>query len=322
MSTCHAYPRQPSLLHLRVFVVKVMLVSGSRVTRRLLGRALRQSGLDIDGVVECEGAREAIAQASVVRPDLVVSDWQLSGKLTGLWFLSALRSQHVPARFGFVTADGSTMLRATAEAAGADFVLSKPFTTEEVAEALRARRTVDVPSHTGSSSSVKPRARAERLLPSRQVIREGVEVLLARKVQAGDGERVTLDLDTGPLHVGTVVEDSGRLVGLVAVDLPLAVYAGASLGLLPSCTAREAVDAREVTGLVRENLHEVITVVAGLLNVDGAPHVRLGEVFEDSEDMPPPVLVTLKSLWCRDDLRLTIHDYGAGNLSLVLVNDR
>lgn len=158
-------------------------------------------------------------------------------------------------------------------------------------------------------------------LPTRQSVRETFEMLMGRPVKAGDGDRVTLDLTTGPISVGTILDDQNRLVAVVSADLPLTVHAGACLGLLPAGGAQDMVNDKELTAAISENFYEVLNVLSSTFNIEGATHVRLGEVHTDPTAMPPLALITLKSLSRREDLRLDIGGYGAGNLSIVLVDE-
>lgn len=159
------------------------------------------------------------------------------------------------------------------------------------------------------------------VLPTRQSVRETFEMLMGRPVKAGDGDRVTLDLTSGPVSVGTILDDQNRLVAVVAADLPLTVHAGACLGLLPAGGAEDMVAEKELSAAISENFYEVLNVLSSTFNVEGASHVRLGVVHTDPTSMPPLVLITLKSLSRRDDLRIEVGGYGAGNLSVVLVDD-
>lgn len=158
-------------------------------------------------------------------------------------------------------------------------------------------------------------------MPSRQSVRETFEMLMGRTVKATDGDRVTYDLLTGPISVGTIIDDADRLVAIVAADLPLTVYAGSCLGLMPAGGAEESVAEKELSDMVCDNFYEVLNVLSSVFNVDGAPHVRLGEVHTNPDLLPPHAVVAVKSLTRRDDLSLDIAGYGTGNLSIVLCDD-
>ena len=58
--------------------------------------------------------------------------------MDGLELLRALRSQGNRVPSGFVTSDGTTDVRQTAESAGASFLIAKPFDADTFREVLGA----------------------------------------------------------------------------------------------------------------------------------------------------------------------------------------
>ena len=84
--------------------------------------------------VEQDGA-DGLAKVAGEAPDLVLSDWNMP-EVTGIEFLRALRASGNDVRFGFVTSESTDAMRATAEQAGALFLIGKPFTAETFTAAL------------------------------------------------------------------------------------------------------------------------------------------------------------------------------------------
>jgi len=115
--------------------MKVVVVDDSRVMRQIVIRTMRQagySGLDIIEAVDGADAYEKIVQHG---PDLVLSDWNMP-TMSGLELLRALRTAGNAVPFGFVTSEGSVEMRGTAEQAGAQFLIAKPFTSEAFSDVL------------------------------------------------------------------------------------------------------------------------------------------------------------------------------------------
>lgn len=115
--------------------MKILVVDDSRVMRQIVIRTLRQSGHAGHEVVEAENGREGLEAVLREAPDLVLSDWNMP-EMTGIDFLGALRAGGHTVPFGFVTSEGSPAMRAQAEAAGASFLVAKPFTPEAFDQAL------------------------------------------------------------------------------------------------------------------------------------------------------------------------------------------
>ncbi len=115
--------------------MKILIADDSRVMRQIVIRTLRQAGYDGHDVVEAANGRELVDMVHSEAPDLVLSDWNMP-EMNGIDALGALRDAGSQVPFGFVTSEGSQEMRARAEAAGALFLLAKPFTPEGFDEVL------------------------------------------------------------------------------------------------------------------------------------------------------------------------------------------
>jgi two-component system chemotaxis response regulator CheY len=106
--------------------------------RKVIERALRQSGLDLTEVVEASNGEEAL---DILRKDagnsqkigLIISDINMP-VMDGLQFLEARRDQQLAAGVPVVmiTTEGSEPFVLRAIAAGAQGYICKPFTAEQV----------------------------------------------------------------------------------------------------------------------------------------------------------------------------------------------
>jgi two-component system chemotaxis response regulator CheY len=115
-------------------MLRVVVADDSRVMRQIVVRTLRQAGYDWDITEAADGA-EAFAIARAEQPDLVLSDWNMPN-MTGIELLRALRAAGDDVPFGFVTSEGSDEMREQADAAGALFLVAKPFTADSFREVI------------------------------------------------------------------------------------------------------------------------------------------------------------------------------------------
>lgn len=107
--------------------IKVLLVDGSMLMRRYLGKMLDEIGFkDIEDVKNVNSALEKLREK---RFDLIVSDWMIPGK-SGLDFLKIVRRDEKLKDISFmmVTAEGISSNIESAVAAGVDAYITKPFT--------------------------------------------------------------------------------------------------------------------------------------------------------------------------------------------------
>jgi len=115
--------------------MKILIVDDSRVMRQIVVRTLRQAGYSGHDLVEAENGRAGLEAVVAQAPDLVLSDWNMP-EMTGIEMLQALRAGGQTVPFGFVTSEGSPEMVTRAEAAGALFVITKPFTPESFQQKL------------------------------------------------------------------------------------------------------------------------------------------------------------------------------------------
>lgn len=115
--------------------MKILVADDSRVMRQIVIRTLRQAGYGGHEIVEAEHGREALELVHSSTPDLVLSDWNMP-EMNGIDVLLQLRASGCEVPFGFVTSEGSEEMRSRATAAGAAFLIAKPFTPEAFDAAL------------------------------------------------------------------------------------------------------------------------------------------------------------------------------------------
>jgi two-component system chemotaxis response regulator CheY len=115
--------------------VKILIADDSRVMRQIISRTLRQAGFSGYNVIEAVDGKDALEKTIDQKPDLVLSDWNMP-EMNGIQLLRELRANGVTVPFGFVTSEGTTEMRGLADDAGALFLVSKPFTADQLREVL------------------------------------------------------------------------------------------------------------------------------------------------------------------------------------------
>lgn len=113
----------------------ILLVDDSKTMRLLVQRALRQAGYKAFSVDEAENGVDALRQLAANKPKLILSDWNMP-EMSGIDFLKEVRANKWTIPFGFITSEASTEIKELALSSGAKFVITKPFTSEDVQDAL------------------------------------------------------------------------------------------------------------------------------------------------------------------------------------------
>jgi two-component system, chemotaxis family, chemotaxis protein CheY len=116
-------------------IMKILIVDDSKAMRMIVARTLRQAGYGDATLVEAGNGREALSAIETSQPNLVLCDWNMP-EMSGIELLRALRSANNPIPFGFVTSEASQEMKDTAAAAGALFLITKPFTPKVFEETI------------------------------------------------------------------------------------------------------------------------------------------------------------------------------------------
>jgi two-component system chemotaxis response regulator CheY len=113
----------------------ILLVDDSRTMRMIVQRAIRQAGYRGLTVGEADNGAQALQKLQGESPKLILSDWNMP-EMSGIDFLIQLRADQNQVPFGFITSETSKGIRELAMNSGATFMICKPFTPEDVQDAL------------------------------------------------------------------------------------------------------------------------------------------------------------------------------------------
>lgn len=156
-----------------------------------------------------------------------------------------------------------------------------------------------------------------RYVPHEKAVRDALDGLLFRDCeisQAGPVVHSATELATTAVYV----DDSLKTAAVIVCDLPMSAFAGAAIGLIPKGGAEAAIEDGELSATVKENLDEVLNVLASLFNAGGEPHVKLYRTYGLRELPPNDIIGISRTLGRRSDLAISIAGYGVGRMSTIL----
>jgi hypothetical protein len=154
-------------------------------------------------------------------------------------------------------------------------------------------------------------------LPNPKDVRDLFEDLLGRPVTVGPTDPLLADALKHSL-ICLYTDDQIKLTSVIAMDLPLTIFAGAALGLMPPGGAQDCVADKEVLPAVAENVREVANIMTGFFHREGGRHTKLHQVFLPGEAPPSDALSYLAALGRRLDLTVEVGGYGSGHLAVTL----
>jgi len=155
------------------------------------------------------------------------------------------------------------------------------------------------------------------VLPVPKTVKDLFDDLLGRPVtvnpadplKAADVPRTTFALYT---------DERMQLMAVIAMDFELTAYAGAAIGLIPPGGAEACIEDKEISKMIGENAGEICNILAGLINKEDAPRVKLHQTFLPGESAPPDAVNHALALGRRLDLKVDVSGYGSGKICIAL----
>ncbi|MCB1737854.1 MAG: response regulator [Gammaproteobacteria bacterium] len=115
--------------------MKILIADDSRAMRLMIKKTMREAGHGSHTFIEAADGIEALEMIEKEKPGFVLCDWNMPN-MSGMELLLTLRNRNDTTAFGFITTECSNDARRDAEAAGARFVITKPFTATSFAHAM------------------------------------------------------------------------------------------------------------------------------------------------------------------------------------------
>jgi two-component system chemotaxis response regulator CheY len=261
--------------------------------RMIVRRELRKYGYD--DVVEADNGSTALQAIDQGGIDLVVSDWNMPD-MNGIELLSALRARGDKVAFGFVTSESAADIRSRAFDVGAQFVVTKPFTSDDLG------RQVDLALSSGDGLAAGGGSSSDHTV-------DGVlSGLFERSVTVKDCEPPRREM-TRVLAAYEVPGGSAAVYGVV--EMSLAAGLACALARIPSAEAQEWTKAHAFNDTMESNFFEVANVL-GQVASQGAQRCVLKDVTMLGEGERPAMLQE-PGEW-HTTLDVAIEGYPSGRL--------
>jgi YesN/AraC family two-component response regulator len=162
--------------------LRVLIADDARDARRGT-RLMLSLNPDLEVVAIAQNGLEAVEMAQTHRPDLVIIDINMP-EMDGITAIHTMRTFLSKAAFIVISADRDQQTIRSASAAGAQEYLTKPFTVEELEEAIK--RSVQVLEARRQTKPIGPKTtesqedllnKANQIAQSRQTNDEAIQVL-------------------------------------------------------------------------------------------------------------------------------------------------
>jgi len=272
--------------------MKILVADDSRAMRRLVVSALERAGITGE-ILEAGDGGEALRLSRAYRPDLVLADWNMP-VLNGYELFEAIQKEKLPCKVGFVTSEVSQAARKAVVEKGAQFVIGKPFISDDFREAI-----------------VPLLGRGGAAVPSVHAVAEVLSRLFGQPTLPKPGPPVIFG-GQRPVVVGIYDLGGPAIQALVALDAEASIILA---HLLDPTGAHYDARAGGLPSWVLENVREVLNVLSRVFRVSGAGALALKTLRVHPPALPTDVSSILVGATRRLDLSLESADKKRGALS-------
>ena len=135
---------------------------------------------------------------------------------------------------------------------------------------------------------------------------------------AGIGPGKAIDGKTLGAIMGAFIDDNDVPSAVCVCDIEFAAFSGCSMTMLPLGAADDAVKAKNLEPMMRDNFNEVMNMFTRLFMNEKTPHLRLDKCYSVTE--APEAFVNIANLTeNRSNMEVNIPRYGKGNVSFVAI---
>jgi hypothetical protein len=122
----------------------------------------------------------------------------------------------------------------------------------------------------------------------------------------------------GGAWFGVFVSDDGEPVALCGADVTLAASFGAAFSMLPPGMVKDVVKSRELTGVMIDNVREIMNICTRLVMDADSPHLKLEQVYP-VKSLPAAAAGLLGAAQGHREFQIQLPRYGGGVLTLLTV---
>lgn len=292
--------------------MKILIVDDSKAMQAIVKRSLRACGYGGCDTQLASDGEEALAIIKQWQPDIVLSDWYMP-KMTGLELLEAVKAQAIKVKIGFVTSETAKVKLKQALAAGAAFVLSKPFEDEALHQAMLPLLDADIERDEGGAF------RPEQIrLPNAPTLEILFNAFSARPVLIEPVPNSPFHARWLPCFLAVFVDHASKVRAVAIIDVAGLAILGASIDGLDDQLVHEIIKKKAIPKTMMTNTNKLLKVLGtSMMDPFTGDCLTLKTVNVASKAMPKLENMFNKPSQERVDIELAVLGYGQGYLTLV-----
>lgn len=169
--------------------VSFLISDPSPALQKFVQQLLTGYGFDAAAIKTTDNPRAAAEAAASLQPVFLLTDWFAKESLSGIGLYQAILKTSPACQFALLSQENSATYKQEADEAGAIFLLTKPFTADEMRVKLATALEQLSPFHPSIAQRIKPRPSTEPRpvqvqLPTLPQFKPGDRVVYANRTES------------------------------------------------------------------------------------------------------------------------------------------
>jgi CheY-like chemotaxis protein len=302
--------------------MKILIVDDSKAMQHIVKRGLEKLGYDDLEIVLASSGMDALKLAKEWQPTLILSDWHMP-EMTGIELMHELSTAMLDIDIGFVTTESSPERIKEATDAGALFVVSKPFDTETLHNAVLPvlQRTGAKNSSLDIENEVRPNNldNVEIVMPKSESLQKALKLLTVKEISLSEKDIDDPNASWLPCVIGLFGFDNEKNIKVVVVfDILAAMILGANSDSISKSMIGSAIKDKVIPKDVIANCERALNMISLVVNREVASReltmISMSTLTTNIDKLA--VLVSRKGV-TRIDYNVSNTDYDDGRIIIL-----
>jgi len=303
--------------------VRFLVVDDSRAMQSIVKRALQKAGYRSLDIKLANDGVEALEIIKVWTPDMVLSDWHMPN-MSGLELLAAIARQMLDVKVGFVTTEASESRIQEAKAAGALFVINKPFSDEELLSAVTSTLQASTSASNHSHDEVVPaeletnNLDIQLKLPSSETFARIVNATAHHEVLVEAIEPIKLEDKLMPCVLGLYDDEHAKTRAIIVMDLRAASILGAVMCGASPQEARQSIAQQTIAKNLLDGCKLMLTNAGSMVSDSKTQRaLSLRSINTIPTSFPKLESIYQRQEVDRSDFEIAVVGYGQGLMTII-----
>ncbi len=298
--------------------MRFLIVDDSRAMQSIVKRGLEKAGYADTEIKLADNGRQALDIIRDWEPDLVLSDWHMP-EMDGIALLAEIRQQMLNIKTGFITTEHAPAKIQEALDAGAYFVVSKPFSHDDLLQAI-----LPVIQGGGTAEQALEEKQPQQknnhfILPSATGFAKIVNAFSNSDILVDSTEPIKIQDKAMPCLLGMFNDGETEVVRAICVlELRAACILGAAINGLSHEQVHTAIAQKTIDKRMVDGCQKALTVVSAAV-YDSATHknLELGSVNVVPKSFGKLEEIYAKRTGTRSDFEIAVIGSGQGLMTFI-----